>query len=98
LYGLLSTSALTVSVKRSKSQCGKKGLTRTGKQLLCLNGFGFRSSMQVMHRCFVCPTFRQELQELKRHRNALRHHIVTPYFHPELKENALFTDEARTTI
>ncbi|XP_039520361.1 sperm-associated antigen 17 [Pimephales promelas] len=41
---------------------------------------------------------RQELQELKRHRNALRHHIVTPYFHPELKENALFKDEARTTI
>ncbi|XP_077080311.1 sperm-associated antigen 17 [Siphateles boraxobius] len=41
---------------------------------------------------------RQELQEQKRHRNALRHHIVTPYFHPELKETALFTDEASTTI
>nr|XP_009302096.1 sperm-associated antigen 17 isoform X2 [Danio rerio] len=29
---------------------------------------------------------RQELQEQKRHRNALKHRIVTPYFHPELKE------------
>ncbi|XP_016311160.1 sperm-associated antigen 17-like [Sinocyclocheilus anshuiensis] len=36
---------------------------------------------------------RQELQEQRRHRNALRHHIVTPYFHPELKEMSLFTDE-----
>ncbi|XP_016389993.1 sperm-associated antigen 17 [Sinocyclocheilus rhinocerous] len=41
---------------------------------------------------------RQELQEQRRHRNALRHHIVTPYFHPELKEMSLFTDEASTTI
>ncbi|XP_042617756.1 sperm-associated antigen 17-like isoform X2 [Cyprinus carpio] len=36
---------------------------------------------------------RQELQEQRRHRNALRHHIVTPYFHPELKEMSLFTNE-----
>ncbi|KTG41223.1 hypothetical protein cypCar_00001808 [Cyprinus carpio] len=41
---------------------------------------------------------RQELQEQRRHRNALRHHIVTPYFHPELKEMSLFTNEASTTI
>ncbi|CAM4718238.1 unnamed protein product [Leuciscus chuanchicus] len=40
---------------------------------------------------------RQELQEQKRLCNALRHHIVTPYFHPEPKEIALFTDEASTT-
>ncbi|XP_050972826.1 sperm-associated antigen 17 [Labeo rohita] len=39
---------------------------------------------------------RQELQEQRKHRNALRHHIVTPYFHPELKEMPLFTDEAST--
>ncbi|XP_026067184.1 sperm-associated antigen 17 isoform X2 [Carassius auratus] len=36
---------------------------------------------------------RQELQEQRRHRNALRHHIVTPYFHPELKEMSLFANE-----
>ncbi|XP_067270329.1 sperm-associated antigen 17 isoform X2 [Pseudorasbora parva] len=41
---------------------------------------------------------RQELREQKRHRNALRHHIVTPYFHPEQKEMSLFTDETSTTI
>ncbi|XP_058641173.1 sperm-associated antigen 17 isoform X2 [Onychostoma macrolepis] len=36
---------------------------------------------------------RQELQEQRRHRNTLRQNIVTPYFHPELKEMSLFTDE-----
>ncbi|XP_051950520.1 sperm-associated antigen 17 isoform X1 [Xyrauchen texanus] len=29
---------------------------------------------------------RQELQKQRRQRNAIRHQIVTPYFHPELKE------------
>ncbi|XP_056319183.1 sperm-associated antigen 17 [Danio aesculapii] len=38
---------------------------------------------------------RQELQEQKRHRNALKHRIVTPYFHPELKE---MTEQASATI
>ncbi|XP_056585787.1 sperm-associated antigen 17 isoform X4 [Triplophysa dalaica] len=37
---------------------------------------------------------RQELQEERRHRIALRHEIVTPYFHPELQEmNSFFTHE-----
>ncbi|KTF82479.1 hypothetical protein cypCar_00015031 [Cyprinus carpio] len=41
---------------------------------------------------------RLELQDQRRHRKALRHHIITPYFHSELKEMSLFTDEASTTI
>ncbi|XP_043103168.1 LOW QUALITY PROTEIN: sperm-associated antigen 17 [Puntigrus tetrazona] len=41
---------------------------------------------------------RKELQEQRRHRNALRHRIVTPYFHPELMEMSLFTNEASTTV